>query len=41
MNKEKPYSDADYEEAKKQGFDLDNWNDYVTYFELGENPEYD
>jgi CDGSH-type Zn-finger protein len=40
VNKEKPYSDEDYEKAKQQGLDLDDWNDYVTYFELGEKVEF-
>lgn len=31
----KPYSDEDYEEAKRQGLDLDDWNDYQRYYELG------
>lgn len=35
-NTEKPYSQEDYEKAKERGLDLDNWNDYSTYFELGE-----
>lgn len=33
---EKPYSDEDYKDAKRQGLDLDDWNDYVEYFGLGE-----
>ncbi len=32
----RPYSEEEYEDAKSQGLDLDNWNDYVKYFELGE-----
>lgn len=36
MNTEKPYTQEVYEIAKEQGLDLNNWNDYVTYFELGE-----
>jgi hypothetical protein len=32
-----PYSYEDYEKAKKQGFDLDNWDDYVKFYELGEH----
>lgn len=36
MNKEKPYSDKDYEEAKKLGYDLDDWSNYVDFYELGE-----
>lgn len=38
---EKPYSKQDYEEAKERGLDLDNWNDYVEWAELGEYPTYD
>jgi hypothetical protein len=30
----KPYSDKEYEEAKKQGLNLDNWNDFCKYFGL-------
>lgn len=39
INTNKPYSDEDYEEAKKQGLDLDYWNDYERYYELGSNYE--
>lgn len=35
----KPYSDKDFEEAKQQGLDLDNWEDYEKFFGLGEEPE--
>lgn len=38
---DKPYSDEEYEDAKAQGLDLDDWNDYVNYFELGEREEYE
>lgn len=38
INTNKPYSDEDYEEAKKQGLDLDNWNDFERYMHLGEDP---
>ncbi|MHB8061276.1 MAG: hypothetical protein ACYDG2_01375 [Ruminiclostridium sp.] len=41
MNTQKPYSQEDYEKAKNQGLDLDNWHDYETYFELGEKEEYE
>lgn len=41
MDNEKPYSDEDYQEAKNQGYDLDDWYDYVKYYELGEKPNYD
>jgi hypothetical protein len=34
VNDEKPYSEEDYEDAKKQGLDLDDWNDYVKYYDL-------
>jgi len=36
MTIEKPYSDEDYEKAKQKGYDLDDWDDYVAYYELGE-----
>lgn len=41
MNPVKPYSDEDYEKAKQQGLDLDDWDDYCKYFGLGEEPNYD
>jgi hypothetical protein len=34
-----PYSEKENETAKKEGFDLDDWNDYQRYFQLGEDPE--
>jgi hypothetical protein len=37
----KPYSDEDYEKAKQQGLDLDDWNDYIKYFGIGNEPNYD
>lgn len=39
MNIEKPYSEEDYQDAKTKGLDLDDWCDYVEYYELGENEE--
>ena len=36
MDLEKPYSQEDYEKAKQQGLDLDDWNDYVLFYQLGE-----
>lgn len=39
QNTEQPYSEEDYKEAKAQGLDLDNWNDYVKFYQLGEEPE--
>ena len=30
-----PYSLEDYEIAKKQGLDLDDWRDYEKFYELG------
>lgn len=39
MSNEPPYSPEDYKQAKKQGLDLDNWEDYEKYFGLGEEPE--
>jgi hypothetical protein len=41
MNPIKPYSDEEYKDAKRQCLDLDDWDDYVKYFGLGEEPEYD
>ena len=38
-NQEPPYSEKDYEEAKQQGYDLDDWNDYVDFYGLGERWE--
>lgn len=35
----RPYSDEDYIDAKLKGLDLDNWNDYAKYFNLGEDEE--
>lgn len=35
-----PYSKEQYEHAKEQGLDLDDWNDYVKYFGLGEDEDY-
>ncbi len=32
---DKPYSLEDYEGAKLQGLNLDDWNDYVRYYNLG------
>lgn len=32
----KPYSDKDYEDAKQQGLDLDDWNDYKKYYHMEE-----
>jgi hypothetical protein len=37
---DKPYSDKDYIDAKTKGLDLDDWNDYVEYYGLGEREEY-
>ena len=39
MNTDKPYSQEDYKKAKMQGFDLDNWNDYKEFYELGSDEE--
>ena len=30
---EPPYSPEDYADAKAQGFDLDDWNDYQRYYD--------
>ena len=37
----KPYSDNDYLEAKELGLDLDDWDDYVKFFGLGERVDYE
>jgi uncharacterized CHY-type Zn-finger protein len=39
--KSPPYSQEEYKEAKEQGLDLDDWNDYVKFYGLGEEPDYD
>ena len=31
-----PYSAKDYAEAKEMGLDLNNWQDYMEYYELKE-----
>ena len=36
-----PYSEKDYQEAKAQGLDLDDWNDYVKFYHLGEEEEFE
>lgn len=36
-----PYSQEDYNKAKLQGLDLDDWGDYVEFYELGEREEYE
>lgn len=41
MYGKKPYSDEEYEDAKKQDLDLDDWNDYVTYFGVGTDEQDD
>ena len=38
---ERPYSYEDWEKAKEQGLDLDDWNDYVKFYGLGEDEQYD
>ena len=38
---DRPYSDKDYAEAKAKGLDLDNWDDYVEFYGLGEEINYD
>jgi hypothetical protein len=41
MKINKPYSNEEYKDAMKKGLDLNDWNDYVEYFGLGEEPNYD
>ena len=36
-----PYSKEDYDNAKLQGLDLDDWCDYVEFYGLGEREEYE
>lgn len=38
---DKPYSDEEYQEAKKMGLDLDDWHDYQEFFGLGEKEVYE
>jgi hypothetical protein len=35
-SKIKPYSENDKKQASLIGLDLDNWTDYVEYYQLGE-----
>jgi len=37
----RPYSYEEYDHAEKEGLDLDDWNDYVKYFGLGEEVEHE
>lgn len=39
-NIEPPYSKEEYNKAQAEGLDLDDWNDYVKYWGLGEEEEY-
>jgi hypothetical protein len=41
MNVVPPYSNEEYEEAKRLGLDLDYWDDYIEYFGIGEEVEYE
>ena len=34
-----PYNEKNYLEAKAQGLDLDDWNDYQKFFGIGEQEE--
>jgi hypothetical protein len=36
-----PYSKQDYEEAKQQGLDLDDWDDYCKFYGLGDPESYE
>jgi hypothetical protein len=40
-NREPPYSDEEYEDAKLQELNLDDWDDYAKYFGIGEEIEYE
>ncbi len=35
MDSNAPYSEKDYEKAKAQGLDLDDWDDYARFYGLG------
>lgn len=35
VNDDPPYSPEDYADAKAQGLDLDDWNDYQRYCNMG------
>lgn len=39
IDKNAPYSFEDYKKARKEGLDLDNWEDYEKFYGLGEEPE--
>lgn len=34
-----PYSEEDYQKAKEEGLDLDDWNDYVKFYNVGEEDD--
>lgn len=34
-----PYSESDFANAKSIGLDLDHWDDYCKYYELGEEED--
>lgn len=36
-----PYTKWEYQEAKEQGLNLDDWDDYVKYFGIGEEVNWD
>lgn len=36
----RPYSDEDYQEAQKEGLDLEDWYDYKNFFKLEEYANY-
>ncbi|WP_303984524.1 hypothetical protein [Niallia circulans] len=36
-----PYSPEDYEDAKRKGYDLDDWCDYCRWGGLGEEETYE
>lgn len=40
-NLDPPYSEEDYADAKRQGYDLDDWDDYCKYYGVGEEETYD
>lgn len=41
LDDNKPYSKEDYKKAKERGLDLDDWDDYVNFYGIGEREEYE
>ncbi|WP_024427727.1 hypothetical protein [Bacillus safensis] len=41
QNTDPPYSPEDYADAKRKGYDLDDWDEYCKYYGVGEEESYD